>query len=99
MSDLRDDIQAAINRHSAESSSNTPDCILADYLIACLTAFDATTGQRWCASRGLLLDDGLLVLAAPAAAELLPVPLACPTDLTALHWGYVTWPGTGNNVV
>ena len=45
-SELREDIEHAINRHSGENSSNTPDFILADYLMDCLAAFDRATQQR-----------------------------------------------------
>lgn len=43
---LRDDIQTAINRNSAENGSDTPDFILAEFLTGCLAAFDAATSQR-----------------------------------------------------
>lgn len=46
MSNLRSEIQDAINRHSAENGSNTPDFILADYLAACLINFDAAVRAR-----------------------------------------------------
>lgn len=43
---LRDEIATALNRHSAENKSDTPDFILADYLMACLDAFDRATARR-----------------------------------------------------
>lgn len=43
---LRDDIQAAINRNSAENGSNTPDYILARFLEATLAAFDLAVRDR-----------------------------------------------------
>jgi len=43
---LRDEIRWAINRHSAEKGSNTPDFILAEYLTDCLVAFDKAVTQR-----------------------------------------------------
>jgi hypothetical protein len=43
---LRDDIENAINSHSAENSSDTPDFILAQYLVRCLEAFDQAIRQR-----------------------------------------------------
>lgn len=46
MKTLLDDIQYAINRHSAENRSNTPDFILAQYLEQCLAAFDRAVQQR-----------------------------------------------------
>lgn len=45
-SELRSEIKAALNRHSAENGSNTPDHILADYLLACLAAYDAAVLAR-----------------------------------------------------
>lgn len=43
---LRSDIESAINRHCAENASNTPDFILAEYLLGCLDAFDAAVSRR-----------------------------------------------------
>lgn len=43
---LREDIEQAINKHSIENGSNTPDFILAEYLIDCLRAFDETIAYR-----------------------------------------------------
>lgn len=46
---LRAEIVRAINRVSAENGSNTPDFILADYLVSCLAAFDRAVQarERW----------------------------------------------------
>jgi hypothetical protein len=44
--DLRNQIESAINRCSAENGSNTPDFILAEYLTDCLTAFDKALRER-----------------------------------------------------
>lgn len=46
---LHDRIQHAINATSSENGSNTPDHILADYLVACLAVFDSTVKarERW----------------------------------------------------
>ena len=43
---LRSDIEHVINCHSAESESNTPDFILAHYLLDCLAAFNKATITR-----------------------------------------------------
>ncbi|MDD5650798.1 MAG: hypothetical protein PHF86_10360 [Candidatus Nanoarchaeia archaeon] len=43
---LRKNIEDAINKVSEENESNTPDFILAEYLINCLKAFDLATKQR-----------------------------------------------------
>ena len=37
---LRDDITTVLNKHSAEGGSDTPDFILARFLLGCLEAFD-----------------------------------------------------------
>ena len=37
---------SAINKVSAENGSNTPDFILANYLIMCLETFDHITNMR-----------------------------------------------------
>lgn len=46
---LRRDIEHALNKASAENNSNTPDFILAEYLLDCLTAFDkgVTRREEW----------------------------------------------------
>jgi len=44
--DLRKDIQHVLNSHSAENGSDTPDFILADYLLSCLAAYDAAMQCR-----------------------------------------------------
>lgn len=43
---LLSEIRVALNKHSAENSSNTPDFILAQYLLSCLLAFDNAVRQR-----------------------------------------------------
>ena len=43
---LEEEIRSAINRNSAENGSNTPDFILATYLIDCLNAFDKAVNYR-----------------------------------------------------
>ena len=45
-SNLRTEIEYAINRNSAENGSNTPDFILADFLLRCLEAFDVAGRAR-----------------------------------------------------
>lgn len=46
MKGLRHEIEQAVNRVSAENGSNTPDFILADYLVSCLAAFDRAVQAR-----------------------------------------------------
>lgn len=43
---FRREVESAINRHSMENGSNTPDFILANYLQNCLSAFDIAVKQR-----------------------------------------------------
>lgn len=46
MSSLRKEIEIALNKHSAENGSNTPDFILATYLTGCLASFNAAVAAR-----------------------------------------------------
>lgn len=40
------ELSAVLNRASAENGSNTPDFILASYLMDCLAAFDKSVNAR-----------------------------------------------------
>lgn len=44
--DLESEVTVALNRFSAENPSNTPDWILAQYLLACLAAWNIGVQQR-----------------------------------------------------
>jgi hypothetical protein len=44
--EFRKALEDTINRFSRENGSNTPDFILADYLAACLLAFDEASRAR-----------------------------------------------------
>lgn len=46
MSNLMSDLTEVLNRHSAENGSDTPDFILAQFLIGCLQAWDANVTAR-----------------------------------------------------
>jgi hypothetical protein len=65
---FRKELEAVINRHSRENGSNTPDFILAEFLIGCLVSFDRATRSRteWYAP---------LPNAAPAPARTPPTTL------------------------
>ena len=96
MSNLRSEIACAINRNSAENGSNTPDWILATYLVRCLEAFDEATKLRdqWCGGRELPADpqtkpltsfEGALGIPAETSR---PMPDAQPIvrdDLGTIH--------------
>lgn len=43
---LRDKIATALNQHSAENGSDTPDHLLADYLLDCLGVWDTHVSAR-----------------------------------------------------
>jgi len=43
---LREEVAAALNRHSCENESNTPDFILAKFLLGCLQAWDNSVRER-----------------------------------------------------
>ncbi len=40
------ELASLLNRYNRESRSDTPDFILANYLIECLKTFDSITNQR-----------------------------------------------------
>lgn len=46
---FKKDLQRLLNSYSKENGSNTPDFILAEYLVACLEVFNITIGarERW----------------------------------------------------
>jgi hypothetical protein len=43
---LRDELTSLINRYSRENASNTPDFLLAGFLIDCLANFEETVRAR-----------------------------------------------------
>lgn len=45
-SDFRSDLQKLLNKHCKERQSDTPDYILVDYLIGCLSSFNAAVNER-----------------------------------------------------
>jgi hypothetical protein len=44
--DLDEELKTVLNKHSVENGSNTPDFILATYLIQCLNAWNTATNRR-----------------------------------------------------
>lgn len=45
-SDLEKDLTDVLNKHSAENGSDTPDYVLAKYLIRCLAAYNSAVKER-----------------------------------------------------
>ena len=43
---LKADLARVLNSHCAENGSNTPDFVLANYVLDCLRAFELATNQR-----------------------------------------------------
>jgi hypothetical protein len=46
MKELEQELSATLNRYSAENKSDTPDFLLARYLITCLAAYNACVNDR-----------------------------------------------------
>ena len=46
MSKFEDELAEVINRHSKENSSNTPDYILANFLLDCLESWNCAINAR-----------------------------------------------------
>jgi hypothetical protein len=40
------ELESLLNRHSMEGGSNTPDFILAKYLVSCLVSFNSAVSER-----------------------------------------------------
>ena len=43
---LSEELAALLNKYSRENGSNTPDYVLARYLLACLQAYDDAVDER-----------------------------------------------------
>jgi hypothetical protein len=43
---LEQELESVLNKHGADNAANTPDFILAKYLVECLHAFNAATRLR-----------------------------------------------------
>ena len=43
---FRKELESLINKHSKENRSDTPDFILAEYLVSCLWTFDRAIQER-----------------------------------------------------
>ncbi len=46
MKTFKEELEELINKHSLESESDTPDFILAHYLVNCLDVFNTATNAR-----------------------------------------------------
>jgi len=62
--DLEKNLAYVLNIFSQENESNTPDFILANYLIGCLKIFNETTNSReeWYSRRQKEVDDETQIL-------------------------------------
>lgn len=87
MTTLREDIRTALNRASAENASDTPDAILAGYLMASLEAFDAATRARdsWHGFKPSDVVDRPAAPGTPAPAYVHYVVTRCPECAQGKH--------------
>lgn len=46
MNPLADELAALLNKHSADNAADTPDFILATYMLGCLKAFTEAVERR-----------------------------------------------------
>jgi hypothetical protein len=46
ISNFEEELRSLINKYSKENESNTPDFILAEYLLSCLEAFNTACNER-----------------------------------------------------
>ena len=84
---FRTELAGLINRHSRENHSNTPDFILAQYLVGCLAVFDNAISSRedWYGRRpqGVLVNPEPRHEAAPGPAPVLEAGGDRPATFTA----------------
>lgn len=75
MSDFAEELRASINRCSEENGCNTPDFMLAEYLISCLDAFNKAVNQRekWYGRNNYTMGNSRLT--GPPPAQLLQDPI------------------------
>lgn len=59
LSEFREELKALINTYSLENESDTPDFILAQYLVECLAAFNTAVRHRDEQSPGANLTNQL----------------------------------------
>ncbi len=80
---FKTDLQSLLNAHSMENASGTPDFILAEYLFACLRAFEAASNDRsaWRGPSGSV--------SAPATAPRDAEPEAEPGRYKAEVWSNI----------
>lgn len=78
--DFRTELQGLINRHSRENGCNTPDWILAEYLVDCLLIFDkaVTARERWYGRTPHML-------AAPGPTDSVPKAIGVTVDNLNRH--------------
>ena len=46
MTEFTQELEHLLNRHSLENGSNTPDFLLATFMVQCLGAYNRTTRER-----------------------------------------------------
>lgn len=82
---LTADLRAIVNTHSLELLSNTPDYVLADYLIACIITWNATCAAREYFSRKIPVTSIVYGYATQemeaAMFEQIYLPTNCTRDL------------------
>lgn len=68
---LRKDLESLLNKYSAENPSNTPDFILAGYMIGCLEIFEAAVNGRetWYGRKPVSFTDTPVTPLTPAPEE------------------------------
>jgi hypothetical protein len=56
MEEFRKELEEVINKHSMENGSDTPDFILAEYLVDCLKTFDKTmtSREKWYSNQDII---------------------------------------------
>lgn len=69
-------LEKILNNHCAENESDTPDFILAEYLLDCLAAFDKATNRRtkWYSPNVDDFSNSIKVIPYPVAEDQIVIP-------------------------
>jgi|SRR5208283_5164261 len=86
---FRKDLETLINSHSVENGSNTPDFMLADYLMNCLEVWEETVNKRekWYGRKAVFPFDEPAPINIPLRRQKIdePAPINMPPEEITIY--------------
>ena len=86
---FRKDLETLINSHSVENGSNTPDFMLADYLMNCLEVWEETVNKRekWYGRKAVFPFDEPAPINIPLRRQKIdePAPINIPPEEITIY--------------